>query len=78
MPRTGPETSRARDSRPRRVARGDVLLRALGRRLASVPEGGLREFLDGEFDAVYDWVDGEAQEIDPNQARAGWRWLLKA
>ncbi len=53
-------------------------LRALGRRIAFVDgPGQMRAFLDGEFEDVYDWLEWECPEIDPNQARAGWPWLLK-
>jgi len=53
-------------------------LRALGRRLES--EGartGMGRFLDTEFEDVYDWLECERPGIDPNQARAGWAWMLR-
>jgi len=52
-------------------------LRALGRRLDTVrgPEA-LSQFLDGEFEDVYDWLEWDSPVIDANQARAGWPWLL--
>lgn len=53
-------------------------LRALGRRIACIPDPvTMRAFLDGEFEDVYDWLEWEQPEIDPNQARAGWTWMLR-
>jgi len=53
-------------------------LRALGRRLESVDaRTGMRCFLDTEFEDVYDWLESERPDIDANQARAGWAWMLR-
>ena len=53
-------------------------LRALGRRLESVDaRTGMRRFLDTEFEDVYEWLETERPDIDTNQARAGWPWMLR-
>lgn len=53
-------------------------LRALGRRINDVADGvAMREFLDGEFEEVYDWLEWECPVIDSNQARAGWTWMVR-
>ena len=65
---------------------GDVLhesfwpafLRAVGRRIEGVQSvAELRDYLDGEFEDVYDWLEWEDPEIDANQARAGWAWMAR-
>jgi hypothetical protein len=53
-------------------------LQALGRRLETVDaRAGMRHFLDTEFEDVYEWLETERPDIDTNQARAGWPWMLR-